>query len=117
MRILYHISPPTSLSCALRTLTIVPLSEQKRRQAIREGFDRLTELVPGLEGMGRSEGLVLQRTVEFMRDQIEERRRLMAQIEENGGQVDGPTKRFVCPLSTSPPRLWTLSERMMLLDR
>lgn len=64
-------------------------SEKKRRQAVREGFDRLTELVPGLEGMGRSQGFVLQRTVEFIRDQIEERRRLIAQIEENGGQVDG----------------------------
>ncbi|KAK8000305.1 hypothetical protein PG990_012905 [Apiospora arundinis] len=45
-------------------------SEQKRRQAIRDGFDRLCELVPGLEGQGRSEGLVLKRTVEYMREQL-----------------------------------------------
>ena len=38
-------------------------SEQKRRMAIREGFDRLTELVPGLEGMGRSESVVLQKSL------------------------------------------------------
>lgn len=63
-------------------------AEQKRRQAIREGFDRMTELVPGLEGQGRSEGLVLQRTVEFMKQQIEERQRLIREIEARGGTVD-----------------------------
>lgn len=36
-------------------------SEQKRRMAIREGFDRLTEIVPGLEGQGRSESIVLKK--------------------------------------------------------
>jgi hypothetical protein len=36
-----------------------------RGAAIREGFDRLTELVPGLEGQGRSESIVLQKTVDF----------------------------------------------------
>ena len=61
--------------------------EQKRRQAIREGFDRLTELVPGLEGQGRSEGVVLQKTVAFMREQLEERRSLIQTIERNGGHV------------------------------
>jgi hypothetical protein len=37
-------------------------SEQKRRMAIREGFDRLTEMVPGLEGQGRSESIVLKKS-------------------------------------------------------
>lgn len=37
-------------------------SEQKRRNAIRDGFDRLTELIPGCEGQGRSEGMVLGRS-------------------------------------------------------
>lgn len=68
-------------------------SEQKRRQAIREGFDRLCELVPGLEGMGRSEGIVLQRTVEFMRTQLQERRELIAKIESNGGHIDDELKK------------------------
>jgi len=68
-------------------------SEQKRRQAIREAFDAMTELVPGLEGQGRSEGTVLKRTVEFMREQIEERRRLVQSIEEQGGHVDESMKR------------------------
>ncbi|EPE08645.1 helix-loop-helix dna-binding domain-containing protein [Ophiostoma piceae UAMH 11346] len=63
-------------------------SEQKRRQAIREGFDRLTVLVPGLEGQGRSEGLVLKRTVDYMREAIDERNKLISQIEARGGTVD-----------------------------
>lgn len=63
-------------------------SEQKRRAAIREGFDRLTDLVPGLEGQGRSESIVLQKTVDFIHVQLQERRNLIAEIESKGGQVD-----------------------------
>jgi heteromeric Ino2p/Ino4p transcription factor len=63
-------------------------SEQKRRAAIREGFDRLTELVPGLEGQGRSESVVLKKTVEFMRMKLQERKDLIAEIERRGGRVD-----------------------------
>ncbi|KAF4592398.1 Helix-loop-helix DNA-binding protein [Ophiocordyceps camponoti-floridani] len=68
-------------------------SEQKRRQAIREGFDRLTELVPGLEGQARSEGLVLKRTVAFMRHQLQERMRLIDAVEKAGGYVDEQLKK------------------------
>ena len=68
-------------------------TEQKRRQAIREGFDRLTELVPGLEGQGRSESVVLKKTVDYMREQLAERRRLVAQIEELGGHVEDGMRR------------------------
>ena len=63
-------------------------SEQKRRAAIREGFDRLTELVPGLEGQGRSEGIVLQKTVDYIRLQLEERQQLIADVESKGGRID-----------------------------
>lgn len=63
-------------------------SEQKRRAAIREGFDRLTELVPGLEGQGRSESIVLQKTVDFIHTQLQERQNLIAEIESRGGRVD-----------------------------
>ncbi|KAI9730387.1 MAG: hypothetical protein M1834_005897 [Cirrosporium novae-zelandiae] len=63
-------------------------SEQKRRAAIRDGFDRLTELVPGIEGQGRSEGMVLKKTAEFMRDQLEARKRLIREVEDRGGVVD-----------------------------
>jgi hypothetical protein len=67
--------------------------EQKRRQAIREGFDRLTELVPGLEGQGRSESVVLKKTVDYMRAQLAERRRLVGRIDELGGQVEDGMRR------------------------
>ena len=72
---------------------MAPSPEQKRRQAIREGFDRLTELVPGLEGQGRSEGVVLKKTVGYMREQLDERKALIRKIEENGGHVDDSLKR------------------------
>ncbi|KAI0422639.1 hypothetical protein F5X98DRAFT_324835 [Xylaria grammica] len=62
-------------------------SEQKRREAIRAGFDRLCELVPGLEGQGRSEGLVLGRTVAFIRAQLVLRRELVQAAEARGDTV------------------------------
>lgn len=68
-------------------------SEQKRRQAIREGFDRLTELVPGLQGQGRSEGLVLKRTVDYMREQLVQRQALIDRVEQAGGDVDPKFKK------------------------
>ena len=46
-----------------------------------------------MEGQGRSEGIVLKRTVEFMHEQIEERRQIVQKIEQNGGQVDDALKR------------------------
>ncbi|CAC9891227.1 hypothetical protein D6C84_02131 [Aureobasidium pullulans] len=45
-------------------------SEQKRRHAIREGFDRLAEMVPGMAGQGRSEAIMLSTTVTYMRAQL-----------------------------------------------
>jgi hypothetical protein len=68
-------------------------SEQKRRAAIREGFDRLTELVPGLEGQGRSESVVLKKTVDFLRLKLQERQELIAEIERIGGHVDDTYRR------------------------
>lgn len=53
-------------------------SEQKRRQAIREGFDRLAEIVPGMKGQGRSEAQMLTATVEEMRNQISDKEKLRA---------------------------------------
>ncbi len=73
-------------------------SEQKRREALREGFDRLAALVPGMKGKGRSEGLVLKHAVEFMRQQIGERRAMIDQIERAGGCVDDELRK---PLSTT----------------
>ncbi|TGJ88322.1 hypothetical protein E0Z10_g443 [Xylaria hypoxylon] len=62
-------------------------SEQKRREAIRSGFDRLCDLVPGLEGQGRSEGVVLNRTVAFIREQLVRRRELVLATEARGEHV------------------------------
>ncbi|KAL2370900.1 helix-loop-helix DNA-binding domain-containing protein [Blastomyces gilchristii SLH14081] len=68
-------------------------SEQKRRAAIREGFDRLTELVPGLEGQGRSEGVVLRKTVDFMQMKLQERKELVEEIEKRGGSPEDALRR------------------------
>ncbi len=67
-------------------------SEQKRRAAIREGFDRLTELVPGLEGQGRSESVVLKKSVDYMREVLQERRELVREVEARGGMVEARLK-------------------------
>ncbi|KUI60481.1 hypothetical protein VM1G_05916 [Cytospora mali] len=67
-------------------------SEQKRRQAIRDGFDKVASLVPGLEGQGRSEGHVLNVTVQYILEKIEERRQLVEQIEARGGVVSDEMK-------------------------
>ncbi|ROV99328.1 hypothetical protein VSDG_04040 [Cytospora chrysosperma] len=67
-------------------------SEQKRRQAIRDGFDKVASLVPGLEGQGRSEGHVLNVTVQYILEKIEERRQLVEQIEARGGHVSDEMK-------------------------
>lgn len=62
-------------------------SEQKRRQAIREGFDRLASIVPGMEGQGRSENLVLQSTLDYMRNQIAAYHQLKREAEAAGVDV------------------------------
>lgn len=59
-------------------------SEQKRRQAIRDGFDRLASIVPGMEGQGRSEAVVLEATIKFMRSKISERKALVEAAKEAG---------------------------------
>lgn len=59
-------------------------SEQKRRQAIREGFDRLANTVPGMEGQGRSESLVLNATIEYMKQQIAEYKDNVQQLQAAG---------------------------------
>lgn len=62
-------------------------SEQKRREAIRAGFDRLCDLVPGLAGQGRSEGIVLRRTVAYIKEQLRKRRDLVMAAETRGEYV------------------------------
>ncbi|KAF2032915.1 hypothetical protein EK21DRAFT_59572 [Setomelanomma holmii] len=59
-------------------------SEQKRREAIREGFDRLASIVPGMEGQGRSEAVVLEATVKYLREQIVARNKIIANAQARG---------------------------------
>lgn len=59
-------------------------SEQKRREAIREGFDRLASIVPGMEGQGRSEAVVLEATIKYMREKIVERQKIIADAQTRG---------------------------------
>lgn len=74
-------------------------SEQKRRQAIREGFDDLAELIPGLKGQGRSEAIVLEGATANIRKLLAERHRLMTRVGERGlnldrWQLDDATMRY-----------------------
>lgn len=67
-------------------------SEKKRRAGIRDSFDRIAEIVPGLEGQGRSEPVVLKKTLDFIETILEERQQLVEEIERRGGQVEEPLK-------------------------
>jgi septum formation protein len=68
-------------------------AEQKRRHAIREGFDRLSNLVPGLDGQARSEGVVLHGTVDYVKQLMLERRAMIQALEAKGVAVDPDTKK------------------------
>lgn len=59
-------------------------SEQKRRQAIREGFDEIAELTPGMAGHGRSEAMVLEQASNFLRSLLAHRWRLLQKAQEMG---------------------------------
>ncbi|CAM0138787.1 unnamed protein product [Umbelopsis sp. WA50703] len=45
-------------------------SEQKRRQNIRIGFDQLVDIVPTLSQNHRSEAMILQKSVEYIRQLV-----------------------------------------------
>jgi heteromeric Ino2p/Ino4p transcription factor len=64
-------------------------SEQKRREAIREGFDRLAAIVPGMEGQGRSEAVVLDATIKMMREEIMKRQDIIAKAQAKGIDTTG----------------------------
>ncbi|KAK4162086.1 hypothetical protein QBC43DRAFT_322300 [Cladorrhinum sp. PSN259] len=59
-------------------------SEQKRRQAIRDAFDKLCIIVPNLEGQARSEGIVLNRTIDHIREEMKERQKMIAELDAHG---------------------------------
>jgi len=59
-------------------------AENKRRTAIRENFTSLSQTVPGTEGQERSEQVMLVKTKEFLRDGIDEIRRLELEAASKG---------------------------------
>ncbi|KAK4201240.1 hypothetical protein QBC40DRAFT_306048 [Triangularia verruculosa] len=61
--------------------------EQKRRLAIREAYDNLCSQVPGLEGQARSEGVVLNGIVDYVRKLMLERQRMIVECEAKGLEV------------------------------
>ncbi|KAK4117368.1 hypothetical protein N656DRAFT_698681 [Canariomyces notabilis] len=79
---------PRPLTEAEKKANHIASAEQKRRQAIREGFDRLSEIVPGLKGQARSEALVLKKTLDFARQLMQERKALIEELDALGEHVD-----------------------------
>lgn len=80
-------------------------SEQKRRQNIRTGYDRLSEVVPNLRGLARSEAYVLQQTVRYGRELVTRRLELLRMSKERGLEVDSAYEYEVVPdlfLEVSP---------------
>ncbi|CAO3644404.1 unnamed protein product [Cunninghamella echinulata] len=57
-------------------------SEQKRRQNIRLGFDQLIEIVPALNTGNRSEALILQKSVDHIKQLISVKNDLKDQIRD-----------------------------------
>ncbi|KAI8384773.1 uncharacterized protein BYT42DRAFT_544619 [Radiomyces spectabilis] len=57
-------------------------SEQKRRQNIRLGFDQLIEIVPSLNSGNRSEAIILQKSVDHIKQLIANKSQLKEQIKE-----------------------------------
>ncbi|KAI8188774.1 hypothetical protein K4K54_001345 [Colletotrichum sp. SAR 10_86] len=55
-------------------------SEQKRRTLIKEGFDDLCDLVPGLKGGGFSKSTMLTMAAEWLEDMVKGNEELKAQL-------------------------------------
>ena len=69
-------------------------SEKKRRNNIREQYDKLAAMTPGMGGQARAEGKVLEAAVKFCHAQKKERERLIHEIESKGGVVDKKWKSY-----------------------
>jgi hypothetical protein len=69
-------------------------SEKKRRTNIREQYDKLAEMTPGMAGQGRSEGKVLEEVVKHGQELQKERKQLIQEIEAKGGVVPEELKKF-----------------------
>lgn len=58
------------------------LSEQKRRNLIRNGFDELCSLVPGLRGGGFSKSAMLTQAADWLEDTLRGNEILKGQLAE-----------------------------------
>lgn len=54
-------------------------SEQARRQAIREQFEQLANMMPGWEGKGASEAKVMEAAVAYLKEQLQKKDELREQ--------------------------------------
>src|ERR1700730_10414046 len=68
-------------------------AENNRRNAIRDQFLELSKTVPDTQGQDRSEYVMLQKTVAYLKEALEKRRTLVAAAEERGGPGEGGRKR------------------------
>jgi Helix-loop-helix DNA-binding domain len=62
-------------------------AENRRRNGIRDQYVALSHLVPGTEGQAKSEEKMLVKTAEYMKQLLEDRRALTAQLEAVGGEA------------------------------
>lgn len=62
-------------------------AENRRRNGIRDQYIALSHLVPGTEGQAKSEEKMLVKTAEYMKQLLEDRRTLTAQLQAIGGDV------------------------------
>jgi hypothetical protein len=67
-------------------------AENKRRTAIRERFTELSHMVPGAQGQERSEQVMLGKTTDFLRDMLQEQRRLETLADAQGIPIDESTR-------------------------
>ncbi|KAJ2902797.1 hypothetical protein MKZ38_000078 [Zalerion maritima] len=63
-------------------------SEHKRRVNIRKGMEDLCDVVPGMTGKAAAEGEVLTTSNTYVREQLEENRRLCDALERKGVKFD-----------------------------
>ncbi|KAM0325438.1 hypothetical protein ACHAQA_007424 [Verticillium albo-atrum] len=62
-------------------------SEQKRRTLIKEGFDDLCELVPGLKGGGFSKSTMLTMAADWLEDMLQGNEKITAQLDKLEGRA------------------------------
>lgn len=64
-------------------------SEHKRRQAIRDAFDKLVDVVPGLvPADSRSEALILTKSADYLTVLFKQHEELIQKIENQNIQID-----------------------------